>query len=380
MNPQNSAGINGRVLVVDDEARNRELLRDLLEAQGHSVTEAENGEVALTLIAQTAPHAVLLDVMMPGMSGFEVCRRLKADPATAPIPVLLVTALRERDDRLQGIAAGANDFLTKPIDTREVVLRTRNAIYTKQLYDQVQQTLKQLQQLERLRDNLTHMIIHDMRSLLTSIYGNLQLLELGLGKNGGANDKQYIAETLTSSRTLIEMVSSLLDVSRLEAGQMPLRRETCDLQQVTQEAVNLLGGLLHNTPIEFETPTPVATTACDQGLIQRVISNLVTNAANYSPAGCPIKITIQQLAETVKVSVTDQGQGIPPEYHVKIFEKFGQVENGRHGKAYSSGLGLTFCKLAVEAHGGQIGLDSAVGKGSTFWFTLPNQPPAEPSR
>ena len=378
MNPQNSTGIKGRVLVVDDEAQNRELLRDLLEAQGHTVTEAENSVAALTLITQTAPHAVLLDVMMPGINGFEVCRRLKADPATAPIPVLLVTALRERADRLQGIEAGANDFLTKPIDTREVVLRTRNAIYTKQLYDQVQATLQQLQQLERLRDNLTHMIVHDMRSLLTSIYGNLQLVGMDVGQNGGASDKQCIAGALTSSRTLIEMVSSLLDVSRLEAGQMPLRRETCDLQQVTQEAVNLLGGLLHKTPLVFETPAPVAAVSCDKGLIQRVISNLVSNAANYSPSGCPLTITLQQLAETVKVSVKDQGQGIPPEYHVKIFEKFGQVEDGRHGKAYSSGLGLTFCKLAVEAHGGQIGVDSAVGKGSTFWFTLPNQPPKSP--
>ena len=367
-------------MVVDDEAHNRELLHDLLEAQGHTVTEAENSDAAMAMVAQTAPHAVLLDVMMPGTNGFEVCRRLKADPATAAIPVLLVTALREREDRLQGIEAGANDFLTKPIDTREVVLRTRNAIYTKQLYDQVQETLKQLQNAERLRDNLTHMIVHDMRSLLTSIYGNLQLLDLGDGKNEAGSDQQSIAGALTSSRTLIEMVSSLLDVSRLEAGQMPLRRENCALLQVTQAAVNLLGGLLHKTPVVFATPNPVAPVSCDKGLIQRVVSNLVTNAANYSPAGCPITLTLQQLAGQVKVSVSDQGQGISPEYHTKIFEKFGQVENGRQGKAYSSGLGLTFCKLAVEAHGGQIGLDSAVGKGSTFWFTLPNQPPAEPSR
>ncbi len=375
MNPQNSAGIKGRVLVVDDEAYNRELLRDLLEAQGHTVTEAANSAEALALMAQTAPHAVLLDVMLPGLNGFEICRRWKADPATAAIPVLLVTALREREDRLQGIEAGANDFLTKPIDTREVVLRTRNAIYTKQLYDQVQATLSQLQQAERLRDNLTHMIVHDMRSLLTSVYGNLQLLDMGLGQSGAASDKQSVAGALTSSRTLIEMVSSLLDVSRLEAGQMPLRREACELQQVAQAAVNLLGGLLHKTPLVFETPAPVAPVSCDQGLIQRVISNLVTNAVNYSPTGCPITIAIQPLAGTVKVSVKDQGQGISPEYHVKIFEKFGQVENGRQGKAYSSGLGLTFCKLAVEAHGGHIGVDSALGKGSTFWFTLPSEPP-----
>jgi signal transduction histidine kinase len=362
-------------LVVDDDPQNRELLRDLLEAQGHIVSEAENSTTAFAAIAQAEPHVVLLDVMMPGINGFEVCRRLKADPVTASIPVLLVTALRERDDRLQGIAAGANDFITKPIDTREVVLRTRNAIHTKQLYDQVQAALKQLQQLERLRDNLTHMIVHDMRTPLTCIYSDLQMLEMGLGKTeADAQNRQTTAEALTLSRVMIEMVSSLLDVSRLEAGQMPLRRETCDLQKLTQATVKLLGGLLQKKALVFEVPAAVAPLSCDKGLIQRVIANLLTNANNYSPTDRPITISIQQTAETTRLAVSDQGQGIPPEFHTKIFEKFGQVEDGRHGKSYSSGLGLTFCKLAVEAHGGHIGVESIVGKGSTFWFTLPTAP------
>lgn len=377
MNPENSMEIKGRVLVVDDEPQNRELLRDLLEAQGHAVIEAKNGEEVFTAIMQAEPHVVLLDVMMPGLNGFEVCRRLKAAPATASIPVLLVTALHERDDRLQGISAGANDFISKPIDTREVVLRTRNAIYTKQLHDQIQTAFRQLQQLERLRDNLTHMIVHDMRTPLTCIYSDLQMLEMGLGKTEAeAQNRQITAEALTLSRVMIEMISSLLDVSRLEAGQMPLRREACDLPRLTQATVKQLGGLLQGKQMEFEVTTPVTPISCDKGLIQRVLSNLLTNASNYSPTDRPIKITIQQSAGMIRVTVSDQGQGIPPEYHTKIFEKFGQVEDGRRGKSYSTGLGLTFCKLAVEAHGGHIGVESAVGKGSMFWFTLPTTPAA----
>ena len=124
---------SGRVLVVDDELPNRELLRGLLEAKGHSVTEAVNGCEALALAAQVMPHAILLDIMMPEMDGFEVCRQLKANPVTAPIPVLMVTALSDRDDRLKGIEVGASDFLSKPVDTRDVELRTRNAIHSKQL-------------------------------------------------------------------------------------------------------------------------------------------------------------------------------------------------------------------------------------------------------
>lgn len=133
-----AASSKGFVLVVDDEEQNRSLLRDLLEARGYEVAEAENGAQALEKIAQHPPDAILLDLMMPQMDGFEVCRRLKNDLKTARIPILMVTALTERKERMMGIAAGANDFLSKPIDAQDVILRVRNAVYTTQLYDQLQ--------------------------------------------------------------------------------------------------------------------------------------------------------------------------------------------------------------------------------------------------
>ena len=362
---------SGRVLVVDDELPNRELLRGLLEAKGHSVTEAVNGCEALALAAQVMPHAILLDIMMPEMDGFEVCRQLKANPVTAPIPVLMVTALSDRDDRLKGIEVGASDFLSKPVDTRDVELRTRNAIHSKQLYDQLQESLLKLQKLERLRDNLTHMIVHDMRSPLQSISGNLELLEMSLGESVRADDRSCLQDALSSAGRLIEMVSSLLDVSRMEAGQMPLNREVCDLGKVAEDAVKLLGGLFTQSPVVLEIPPVGREAFCDKMLVQRVISNLLGNAAKYSPSGSEIKLSIQRLTDAVKVLVIDQGSGIPPEYHAQIFEKFGQVDLGAQRTAHSTGLGLTFCKLAVEQHGGQIGVESVPGHGSTFWFTLP---------
>lgn len=147
------------ILVVDDDEANRELLRDLLEVQGHEVVEAENGGAALELVQNCLPDVILLDVMMPVMDGFEVCQRLKEDPKTAPIPVIMITALQEREDRLRGIKAGANDFLTKPIDKEDVILRLKNAVYTKRLHDQIrdqnlelQDKNEQLKEAARLRD------------------------------------------------------------------------------------------------------------------------------------------------------------------------------------------------------------------------------------
>ena len=136
------AGQSGYLLVVDDEEQNRELLRDLLEARGHKVTEAENGKRALQMVIKDPPDVILLDVLMPEMDGFEVCHRLKANEDTAPIPVIMVTSLTERKDRLAGIEAGATDFISKPIDSQEVILRVRNAVYTKHLFDAEKELLE----------------------------------------------------------------------------------------------------------------------------------------------------------------------------------------------------------------------------------------------
>ena len=148
---------SGLILVVDDEEKHRRLLRDMLEANGYRVEVAKDGKAALERVKEAPPDVILLDVIMPGVDGFEVCRQLKKTQETALIPVLLVTSLSEREDRIAGIKAGANDFLTKPVNLREVMLRVKNALYAKRLFDQVQQNLKRLKELEALRDSLIQM-------------------------------------------------------------------------------------------------------------------------------------------------------------------------------------------------------------------------------
>ncbi len=367
----NDMAVPGRVLVVDDELKNRELLRDLLEAQGHAVYEADNGPQALALAEQVVPHVILLDIMMPGMDGFEVCRQLKAHPVLSSVPVLMVTALDERADRLRGIEVGANDFLNKPIDTRDITLRVRNAVYAKQLYDRVHESYRRLQDLERLRDDLVHMIVHDMRSPLMGITGNLELLEGSVGASLKEEDRESLKDALFSAQRLVEMISSMLDVSRMEAGRLTLNRETCDLGQVVTDAVHSLSGLFKRSPVVLDLPPGGCEVVCDREIVRRVLANLLANAAKFSPDGGEIKLAVRRLAGMVKVTVSDRGPGIPLEYQARIFEKFAQLESRAQRKGSSSGLGLTFCKLAVEQLGGQIGVESSPGQGSTFWFTLP---------
>ena len=362
---------SGHILIVDDEKKNRIFMKDILEVKGYHVSEAEDGEQALHKVIKEPPDVILLDVMMPGMDGFEVCRRLKRDPKTASIPILMVTALSERSDRIKGIEAGANEFLSKPIDHHEIVLRVHNAAYSKHLFDRLQEDYERLKELESLRDNLTHMIIHDLRQPITVISGYLQLLKLQEDDSTIEIERDIFDQISKAVNGLIKMVESLLDVTRLETGKMPLNLRHCDLNELVKEAVATLGPLKdkHNVYSKFSGhPVPAF---CDKDLIGRVITNLVGNAVKHTPEGGEVTITVESDELQSRIAVSDTGAGIPREYHNKIFDKFGQVKSRQEGKKYSTGLGLTFCKLAVEAHSGEIGVESEPGKGSTFWFVLP---------
>jgi signal transduction histidine kinase len=368
--------VTGRVLVVDDQDPNRLLLRDLLEAQGHEVIEAVDGSEALQQVATMSPDVVLLDIGMPGMDGFEVCRRIKAEPSTASIPVLLVTALSQRDQRLLGMAAGANDYITKPIDKSDLTLRVRNAVRMHQLYVEVEQQYRRLERLELLRDSLVHMIVHDLRSPLAGIRAYLDLLKLDGAGRLDHDMTQSIDEARKVAVEMTEMVSDLLDVSRLEAGKMPLELALTDVGIIATDAVTGIGAAARRVSLQLEHGPERLRAMIDPSVIRRVIANLVGNAIKFTPASGHIRVAVQGGDGSVRVSVSDSGPGIALEFHDKIFEKFGQVEAARQGTKHSSGLGLTFCKFAVEAHGGAIGVESVVGQGSTFWFVVPLQGPA----
>jgi two-component system, sensor histidine kinase and response regulator len=371
--------VKGRILVVDDQDANRLLMRDLLESQGHEVLEATGGTEALQRVGEAMPDVVLLDIGMPGMDGFEVCRRLKADPVTASIPVLLVTAMTQRDQRLLGIGAGANDYITKPVDRSDLSLRVGNAIRMRHLYLEVEAQYRQLEKLELLRDSLVHMIVHDLRSPLAGIRAYLDLVKM----DGAGKLDLELTQSIDAARKvaveMTDMVSDLLDVSRLEVGKMPLELAPADMGGLVVEAV-AAAGASPRVRIRVEPPADKLRVVCDAGVIRRVLTNLVVNAVKFTPSSGQIAVSVRGNGSEVKVEVVDTGPGIPPEYHQKVFEKYGQVEAARHGAKHSTGLGLTFCKLAVEAHGGQVGLESAAGAGSTFWIVLPVRGPVVNTR
>jgi PAS domain S-box-containing protein len=237
---------------------------------------------------------------------------------------------------------------------------------------ELKESYERLQQLEQLRDDLVHMVVHDMRSPLTVVMARLDILKMVAAKNLTPDALRHVQFARESADAVVRMACDLLDVRRLEENQLTLAPSTVDLVALTQKAVRSLSGLDVRRSFEIE-PAHAVEAYCDSGLIARVMENLIGNAIKHTPVEAMIRIEIARSVDSVRVSIRDQGKGIPPEAQAKLFRKFGTLETRSGGAYHSAGLGLVFCKMVIEAHGGTIGVDSSEGQGSTFRFDLPQK-------
>ncbi len=348
------------ILLVDDTPANLNLLIGMLRQSGYKLRPAPSGKLALQAARTLPPDLILLDIRMPEMDGYEVCERLKADSALKEIPVIFLSALSETTDKVKAFAAGGVDYITKPFQLDEVLARVETHLKLQRQRLQLQESYESLRRLESLRDSLIHMVVHDLRSPLMVVGDFLTLLEKCESQNLSMNGSRFVLQARRAVDELVDMVNSMLDVSRMEAGELKLNRSHCQLELLLREVAD---GFVVEAP---EQPVEVS---ADAALLSRVMRNLLGNALRFASGRGSVRAVISSSGREARVAITDNGPGIPPEYHDKIFEKFWQVEHV--GTSTGTGLGLTFCKFAVELHGGCIGVESEPGQGSTFWFTLP---------
>lgn len=374
------------ILVADDVPANVELLFDQLSTLGYRTIAADDGPSAIAACFEHNPDLCILDVSMPAgdlgvdtrSTGFEVCRRIKRDPRTARIPVIFVTALNDTGDRVKGIEAGGDDFLTKPHNRLVLGARVRSLLKLKAATDALENSYRKLRELEKVRDDLMKMIVHDLKTPLTSVLATLEML--GDGDFGKLSDPQRvaIADTEGKAEDLLALIEDILEIARIEEAAM-----TLDYDQIAPAA--LLAELQHDWAHRFEQEGTKATVSveddtplfeADKGLLKRVFSNLIQNAVTHSASSISLALSARKVPDGILFTVTDNGPGIPPEYHEVIFRKFGQVSGPHSPRVRSSGLGLTFCKLVVDLHGGMIWVKSKEGEGSSFYVQLPiNRPP-----
>jgi signal transduction histidine kinase len=358
------------MLVVDDDPRSRKLLEGFLIAEGYAVRTAPDGPAALSLVREDPPDVILLDVMMPGMTGHEVCRILKDDPETRACQVMMVTALDSTPDQVTGLDTGADDYLAKPVRRDEFLAKVRALVRARRLIEELERAHHELAARNaelQLKKTLAQTLVHDLKSPLSAILGNLDLL-----KHRGDSGLHYLIDrSKQGAQRMLEMILNLLDVEGLEEGRMKpamdrvdlaeLVRATADEARVTAEQRGINLAVDANTRVWAEA---------DPVLMRRVVDNLVSNALTYTRKGGRVRVRVGYRDEGVEITVEDEGPGVPEAMREKVFEKYAQIDARNAGVTNNRGLGLTFCRLAVEAQGGTIWIEQAPGGGACFRTVL----------
>jgi signal transduction histidine kinase len=375
------------ILVADDVPANVELLFDQLHVLGFRAVASYDGPSALRVCAERHPDLCILDVSMPAgdlgvddrSTGFEVCRRIKRDPRTARIPVIFVTALNDTTDRVKAIEAGGDDFLTKPHNRLVLGARVRSLLKLKAATDALEESLRKQKELEKVRDDLMKMIVHDLKSPLTSVIGAMEMLIDGDFGPLTGDQRKALGDTEKRAQDLLGLIEDLLEVARLEESRLALHlaplAPTVLLDEVAREWE--IRVQQERARLQIEVANDARAVDADQALIKRVFSNLIQNALTHSAREVTVTLGARTDSGGTLFTVADDGVGIPPEYHDIIFRKFEQVKTPHIPRVRSSGLGLAFCKLVVEAHGGRIWVKSGPERqGSAFHFWLPEHPPA----
>lgn len=404
------------IVVIEDSKTQAEKLRALLARAGYDVVVAHDGESGLGLCRSLphAPGAIISDILMPGIDGYEVCRRAKADPALRAVPVLLLTALGEPADVLRAVAAGADNYCTKPYDPATLVERVQHAldgaarahrdqppgaegaagaevelhgerfalgtsmarlgdILVSSLHDASARYLELERSRERLavintqREEVMRVVAHEMRSPLQSM---LLISELCREKA----DDEALLRSMPSRVTrmvqrLLRLIEDLSDLSSIDLGTLRLDRTPLDLVALVRDTAERVQSTISSHRFEIHTPDALEVSG-DVNRIEQVVTNFLTNAVKYSPDADRVVIQVASHGAYARVSVRDYGIGIAEEEVSRVFDRYFRTDKGKK-RADGLGLGLYICRALIEAHGGELGVESQIGKGSTFWFHLP---------
>ncbi len=366
-----------RILVVDDAPDNVLLVQTILEEEGYEISTADNGFSALSEIDKSAPDLVLLDVMMPGMDGYEVTQRMRQNKELPFIPILLITA-HDSASVVQGLDMGADDFIRKPVEMDELLARVRSLLRLKHSVDERNSIALQ-------REDFVSRLAHDLRTPLVAADRMLTLMQQGALGEISIPMRDAFGTMVRSNQNLIAMVNMLLEVYRYEAGRKSLSFAPVDLRQLITEVAEELAPLadakslsLNLDLTESAESAPIAKYPGDRLELHRLLTNLIGNAIKFTDSGS-IDVRLKaanspaytsfknQPLAWVIIEIQDTGAGISSTEQAKLFERFGP---GTHKKS-GTGLGLHLCRQIVEAHRGTIQVKSELGKGSLFTIRLP---------
>jgi signal transduction histidine kinase len=352
------------ILVVDDQPTNIKVIASIL-GQKYSLGFANNGVNALKVLEKTLPDLILLDIMMPEMDGFEVCKRIKENEKTKEIPIIFLTAKSEIADVVKGFNMGAVDYITKPFNPIEMEVRVKNHL---KLYH----SRKEIEQINKEKDKFFSIIAHDLRSPFNAIVGFSQLLLDQVKRRDFEGIEEYAGIILRSSELALGLQSNLLEWAQSQTGRIEFNATKFEIDKLITDIAVLFDDIANQKSITLSLELlPNATVLGDKAMISTVLRNLISNSIKYTKPGGKITVSASADENEVRISVSDTGIGISQNAIGNLFRIDQNQSTPGTQDELGTGLGLILCKEFVETHGGSISVESEINKGSTFTFTLP---------
>ena len=368
---------NPYILVVDDIGANLKLLGDILNGGGYHIRPVTDGEMALKVAEKETPGLILLDIMMPGMSGYKVCRQLKENPGLKEVPVIFISALSDSYDIVKALNLGGVDYITKPFQAEEVIARvnTHYKLYQQSL--ELKKQRKELQELNATKDKFFSIIAHDLRGPFNGFLGLTQLMAEELENLTSEEIKDFTLSMRNSAADMFRLLENLLEWARMQQGLITFNKQVDQLAPIVDESIAIIlePAKIKGIEINLDIPADI-TVFADRNILQTVIRNSVSNALKFTHKGGKIKVSAKATNHNnVEISIEDTGIGMSSKMIDDLFRLDVQTNRkGTEGEP-SSGLGLILCKDFIEKHGGKIWVESEEGKGSIFLFTIPNNNP-----
>lgn len=357
------------ILAVDDEPANLKLLQRILSGEDYHMVGVPDGESALTFIAGTQPDLILLDIMMPGMNGLDVLRHLRADAATAHLPVILISALADARNITAGLELGANDYITKPIDVDVTLARVRTQVRLKQFEDQQKAMITQLEEAQEMKDRFLRMVSHDLKGPLT----NVRMIGSLLRKSEAEiiNGTTLLDILDSSTDTMQALITDFLDAAALQFGALKLNLAPVALHDIIHNQLVQHNVHAEEKHIAVNVLADTGTIYADPVRFGQALGNLISNAIKYSPPETTVRVWTEDDGGCVRVCVADAGPGIPDDERDRLFTQFGKLSARPTAGESSTGLGLWIVKHLVTIQHGHVGVYCPPEGGSLFWIEMP---------
>lgn len=361
------------ILIVDDNQTNIILLQAILKRAKYNTVSATNGADALRIMQEMHPDLVLLDIMMPEMDGYEVARRKDEIEDIQSIPFLFVTALSDTNSMVKGFKAGCSDFITKPFNTEEILIRIHHQIINVENRRIINSKNEELKSLIRNRDKLYAVVAHDLRSPLGTIKSVLDILDENLNSEIiGFELYDLLHATTESADELFGLLENLLFWTRTQMGKLIFQPKEIKITDAVTDAIKATSSMsnIHRIDISYSDNTGNATVLADKNMITTVIRNILVNAIKFSDEDSSIEIETKILDNQLSCSITDHGCGMDDEVKQALQQQISITTTGKHQEE-GTGLGLTLCREFIRAHNGNLSFESEMNVGTTFTFTIP---------